>query len=161
MSIAQVYITNFMTSWNPWNFSDPLKWNKLGPTNHGCDKSACDSVQATFHGVMGSSSSWLGFTGFTNVLKAQRIKTIPLDCWLVPKLSSSIPIAMSWTAGFQLITVSGYSDNGTSSNCLPSFDIYICIYQVSFFLYSGVSRMVKLYCSIGTQIYYYRGFKLA
>ena len=47
MSIAQVYITNFMTSWNPWNFSDPLKWNKLGPTNHGCDKSACDSVQAT------------------------------------------------------------------------------------------------------------------
>jgi len=84
-----------------------------------------------FHGVMGSSSSWLGFTGFTNVLKAQRIKTIPLDCWLVPKLSSSIPIAMSWTAGFQLITVSGYSDNGTSSNCLVSFDIYIYMYVSS------------------------------
>ena len=38
---------------------------------------------------------------------------------------------MSWTAGFQLITVSGYSDNGTSSNCLVSFDIYIYMYVSS------------------------------
>ena len=163
MSIAQVYITNFMTSWNPWNFSDPLKWNKLGPTNHGCDKSACDSVQAT------SMAWWVAVhRGWVSPasqmcwrLKGSKPSHLIADWFQSFHLPS--PIAMSWTAGFQLITVSGYSDNGTSSNCLPSFDIYIyiCIYQVSFFLYSGVSRMVKLYCSIGTQIYYYRGFKLA